>query len=329
MSVEVSVCPEGLAALVALVRFFACVNPLVLLQAAGVEKTLPAHIADEGPLPRVASLMIPERVFVMEGLPTYTAVVLLVLAVASFVKFEGICRTETSQADFAAERFHQRLVSPSSLEESLRPVRLLILVSVHILLMYEQPAVEEEGLSAQVAHERLPGAVDEHVGFELVVIGEALATLLAGERLLSRVDANVPLEVVVEAEPRSTDVTSERLLPRVDHAVSFQGGAGPVRPVAHGARERGDARVLPLVHRQGVGVFESLLAHRALVLFGVGVNYAVEAKSVFALELLPACCTAERPFLRVHSHVALELDGRLAHLVAELALQHLLPLLVA
>lgn len=51
VSVEVPVGPEGLAALVAFVRFFTRVYPLVLLQTAGVEKPLPAHVANEGLLP--------------------------------------------------------------------------------------------------------------------------------------------------------------------------------------------------------------------------------------------------------------------------------------
>lgn len=269
VSVEVSVRPEGLAALVALVRFFAGVNPLVLLQTAGVEKPLPAHIANERLLPRVASLVVAERVFVVERLPTYATVVLLVLTVASFVELERTRGAETPQTYLATERFNQRLVLSSSLEKSLRAVCLLVPVGVHVPLMYQQPAVEEEGLPAQIAHKRLSGAVDEHVGLQLVVVREALATLLTGERLFSGVDAKVPFEVVVQAEPRSTYVTGERFLPCMDYAVSFQSSAGPVRPVAHAAYERSDACVFPLMHRQGVGVFESFVAHRAFVFFGV------------------------------------------------------------
>lgn len=273
--------------------------------------------------------MIAERVFVMESLPAYPAVELLVLAVAFFVEFEGACGAETPQTYFTAVRFNRRLVSPPVLEKPQRAVRFLVPVGVHVLLMYQQPAVEEEGLPAQIAHERLSGAVDEHVRLQLVVVREAFAAFLTRERLLSRVNANVPLEVVVQAELRSAYVTGERFLSRVDDAVSFQRRAGPVRLVAHGAYERSDARVFPLVHRQGVGVFESLVAHRAFVLFGVGVNHLMEAKGVFTLELLPARRAAERPFLRVYDHVTSQLDGRLAGLVTELALQHPLPLLVA
>lgn len=195
--------------------------------------------------------------------------------------------------------------------------------------MYQQPAVEEEGLPAQIAHERFPGAVDEHVGLQLDVVREALATLLAGERFLSCVDAKVPLEVVVQAEPRSTNVTGERFLSSVDDAVSLQSSAGPVRPVAHGANKRRDASVFPLVHGQGVSVFEGLVAHGALVFFGLCVNHLMEAQRVFTLELLPTRSTAERPFFRVHGHVTFQIDRRLESLVTMLALQHLLPLLVA
>ena len=264
----------------------------------------------------------------MESLPTEAALVLLVLAVASLVKFEGICGAETSQTYFAAERFDQRLVSPFCLQQSLSAVGLLAPVEVHVPLMHQQPAVEEEGLPTQIAHERLPGSVDQHVGLQLVVVREALATLLAGEGLLSRVNAKVPLQIVIQAETRSTDVTRERFLPGVDDAMSLQSSARPVGPVAHSARERRDTGVLPLMHRQRVGVFESLLAHCAFVILGVCVNHLMEAKSVFALKLLPTLFTAERSLLRVHGHVTLQLDRGLAGLVAKLTLQHLLPLLV-
>lgn len=329
VSVEVSVRSEGLAALVAFVRFLACVNALVLLQAPGVEESFPAHITDKRLLPRVASLMVAERVFVMERLATYAAVELLVLTVAFLVKFERVRRAETFQAYFAAERFGQGLVSPFGLQRSLCAVCLLVPVGVHVPLMDQQSAVEQEGLSAQVAHEGLPGAVDEHVGLEFGVLREALPALLAAERLLARVNAKVPLEVVVEAEPRAAYVAGEWLLPGVDQAVSLQGGARPVRPVAHGANERRDARVFPLVHGQGVGVLEGLVTHGAFVLFGVSVNYLVEAKGVFALEVLPARGAAEGPLVRVHGHVTFQLHRRLKCLVAMLALQRLLPLLVA
>lgn len=163
--------------------------------------------------------------------------------------------------------------------------------------MYQQPAVEEEGLPAQITHERFPGTVDEHVRLEFSVVGEALSTLLAAERLLSGVNANVPLEVVIQAESCSTYVAGKRLLPGVDEAVSLQSCASAIRSVAHGANEGSDARVLPLVHRQGMGVFESLLAHCAFVFFGVCVNHLVKAEGVFTLEVLPARSAAERSFL--------------------------------
>lgn len=102
MSVEVSICSEGLAALVAFVRFLARVNPLVLLQTAGVVKPLPAHVTNIRLLPRVASLMIGERVLVMERPPACVAGELLLLAVAFFMKFEGRRGTETFQTYFAA-----------------------------------------------------------------------------------------------------------------------------------------------------------------------------------------------------------------------------------
>lgn len=88
VSIEVPVCSEGLAALIALVRFFPRVNPLVLLQAPGVEKPFPTDVTNERLLSRVASLVVTIRVLIVEGLPTYATVELLVLAVALFMQFE-------------------------------------------------------------------------------------------------------------------------------------------------------------------------------------------------------------------------------------------------
>lgn len=329
VSVEIPVCSEGLVALVTLVRLLAGVNALVLLQAPRVEKSFPTNVTDKRLLPGMAPLVVTVRVFIVKGLPTDATVELLVLAVALFMKLEGIRSAKTLQTYFTAERFHDRLVSPPGLQRFGRALGLLGPVSVDILLMNQQPTVEEEGLPAQVAHEGLPGAVDEHVRLEFSVVREALSALLAAERLLSGVNANVPLEVVVQAKPRSAYVTGERLLPGVDQAVPLQSGAGAIRSVAHRANERRDARVLPLVHRQRMGVFESLLAHGAFVFFGVRVDHLMEAEGVFALEVLPARRAAERPFLRVHGHVNLELDGCLEGLVTMLALEHFLLLLVA
>lgn len=327
--VEITVCPEGLATLVALVGFLAGVDALMLLEAARVKKPLAAHVANKRLLPRVAPLVIAERVFVVERLAADAAVELLVVTVALFVKLERVRRAEALQTYLAAERFHHRLVSPPRLERSLRALALLAPVGVHVLLMDQEPAVEEEGLSAQVAHERLAGAVDEHVRLEFGVVREALPTLLAGERLLARVDAKVPLEVVVQTEPGPTYVAGEGFLPRVDEAVSLQSSSRPIRPVAHVADKRRDARVLPFVHRQRVGVLERLLAHQAFVLLGVGVDHLMEAQGVFALEVLAARRTAERPLFRVHGHVTFQVDRRLERLVAQLALEHFLLLLVA
>lgn len=329
MAVEITVCPEGLAALVALVRFLASVNALVLLEAAGVKKPLAAHVANKRLLARVAPLVVAERVLVVKGLPANAAVELLVVAVALFVKFERVRRAEALQTYLTAERLHHRLVSPSRLQRSLSALGFFAPVGVHVLLMDQKPAVEEEGLPAKVAHERLAGAVDEHVGLEFGVVREALPAFLAGEGLLARVDAKVPLEVVVETEPGAAYVAGERLLPRVDEAVSLQRSSRSIRPVAHVAHKRRDARVLPFVHSQRVGVLESLFAHGALVLFGVGVDHLMEAEGVFALEVLATRRAAERPLFRVHRHVTFEVDRRLERLVAQHALEHFLLLLVA
>lgn len=111
--------------------------------------------------------------------------------------------------------------------------------------------------------------------------------------------------------------------------MSLQSSSSPIRPVAHGANKRRDARVFPLMHRQRVGIFESLLAHRAFVFFGACVDHLMEAKGVFALEVLTTRCAAERPLFRVHGHVTFQVDRRLERLVTKQALQHLLLLFVA
>lgn len=87
--------------------------------------------------------------------------------------------------------------------------------------------------------------------------------------------------------------------------------------------------MFPLMDSQGVGVFESLVAHRALVFFGVRVDHLVKAKCVFTLELLPTYRTAERPFFRVHGHVTFQQHRRPESPVTMLTLDHLLPLLMA
>lgn len=110
-------------------------------------------------------------------------------------------------------------------------------------------------------------------------------------------DAQVPLQVVVEIEPCSTNVTREGFLPGVDDLMSFQSGAGSVGAVALVADKRAVAGVLPLVHRQRVGVLKGLFTHVAFVLLGICVDHLVEAQGVLAFKLLPTCGAAERSLL--------------------------------
>lgn len=106
----------------------------------------------------------------MKGFPTYATVELLVLTVALFMKLEGIRSTKALQTYFTAKRFHYRLVSPSGLQRFWRALGVLGPVSMDILLMNQQPTVEEEGLPTQITHEGFSGAVDEHVRLEFSVV---------------------------------------------------------------------------------------------------------------------------------------------------------------
>lgn len=138
------------------------------------------------------------------------------------VQFEGPCSGKTLQTDFAAERFDHSPVSSPRLREALQPT-CLVPVSMHILLMNLQSAVEEKGLPTQITHEGFGGAVDEHMGFELVVVREALSALLTAKGCLTCVDADVPLQVVVQAEACTTNVTGEGLFSCMYNTVTLEG----------------------------------------------------------------------------------------------------------
>lgn len=58
VSVEIPICSEGFVTLIALVRFFAGVNALMLLQAPSVKKSFPANVTNKRLLSRMASLMV-------------------------------------------------------------------------------------------------------------------------------------------------------------------------------------------------------------------------------------------------------------------------------
>lgn len=79
--------------------------------------------------------------------------------------------------------------------------------------MFLQLAVVQERLPAEVAHECLGSAVEQHVRLQLVVLHEGPPAYLACEWFLACVNADVPLEVLSEGESRPTRLAGEHLPP--------------------------------------------------------------------------------------------------------------------
>lgn len=79
----------------------------------------------------------------------------------------------------------------------------------HFLVLLQLPIVQE-GLATQVAHERLGGAVEQHVSLQLI-LDEAGAAHAALERSLARMDAGMPLEVLLQREAGTACFAGERL----------------------------------------------------------------------------------------------------------------------
>lgn len=106
MSEVVGVDPEGLAALLAFIRFLSRVLQFVGLECLEDDEPLPAHVTTERPLSRVDPLMVVVRSFVEERLPTRVALVLHLTSVNELVSFQRTCGVEALAAALAAERCH-------------------------------------------------------------------------------------------------------------------------------------------------------------------------------------------------------------------------------
>lgn len=335
MSEVVCVDPEGLSAVLAFMRFLSRVLQFVGLERLEDDELLPTHLASEGPLPRVDPLMVVVRRLVEKRLPACVAVVLHLTRVNELVSFQGARRVEALAAGLAAERrhIHRRSVpsvddsAAASLSRSSSGGLPAPFVVTHLLVLL-QLAVVEKSLSAQVAHERLGGAVKKHVGFQLVVLNEALPADFTFERLFSGVNANVSLQVVLQGEARSARLARKHL-PSVDRLVR------PERPplcesfAAHRAFVRMLAGVNASVALQRERVPEALAALRALVQLFDGVHDLVSLQVVFSFEGLPAGGAGERPRVRVHELMGLQVHFSFERLLAELALEgSVLPLFV-
>lgn len=328
----VRVDPERLAAVLARVRLLPGVLQLVGLERLADDEPLPAHVAPERPLPRVDPLVVVVRGFVEERLPARVAAVLLPPRVNELVSPQRARRVEALAAGPAAERrhVHRGFVLPiddSAVASGSFSDDLAVSFVVGDLLVSLQLAVVEKRLAAQVAHERLGGAVKEHVRFQLV-LNEALPAHVTFEGFLARVDANVPLQVVLQGEARSARLAREHF-PPVDGLVRPERPPPVERFAAHRAFVRVLPRVDAFVALQRERVPETLAALGALVRLFDGVHDLVGPQRLLGFEGLPAGGAREGPRVRVDELVGLQVHFGLERLLAETALEGgVLPLLV-
>jgi len=328
----VCVDPEGLAAVLACVRLLPGVLQLVRLERLADDEPLPTHAAAVRPLPGVDPSMVVVRGFVEERLPARLAAVLPPPRVDELVSPQRARRVEPLAAGPAAERrhVHRGLVPPvddSPVAQAPLSDDLPAPLVVGHFLVPLQLAVVEERLAAQVAHEGLGGAVEQHVRLQLV-LDEALPAHVAPEGLLARVDAKVPLQVVLQGEAGAARLAREHL-PPVDGLVRPQRPPPDERFAAHRALVRVLPRVDALVALQRERVPEALPALGALVRLFRGVHDPVGPQRVLGLEGLAAGGAREGPRVRVDELVGLQVHFGLERLLAEPALEGgVLPLLV-
>lgn len=168
--------PELFPALFTLVRFDAGVQELVLLQLRHEQETFLADAADVRPVAAVLPHVVQVQVSQVEGLPAGVAGELFVLSVALLVRPQRGVAAEALETDFAAERLQSaRPASPRDAAD--------LLSVVDQLLVLLQLTVVEEGLPAEVAHERLLRAVNQHVSLQSPGACEPLATFITPEKV--------------------------------------------------------------------------------------------------------------------------------------------------
>lgn len=160
MSEVVGVDPEGLAALLAFMRFLSGVLQFVGLESLKDDEPLPTEVTAVRPFSRVEPLMVVVRSFVEKRLPARVALVLHLTCVNELVSLQQTRSVEALAAALAAERrhIHRRLVpsidnsAVTSLSSS-SPDDLPVSFIVSYLLVFLQLAVVQKSLSAEVTHE--------------------------------------------------------------------------------------------------------------------------------------------------------------------------------
>lgn len=119
--------------------------------------------------------MVQVEVAQVEGLPAGGAAELFVLGVALLMCPQGGAAAEALHTNLTAEGFGGGTAPPVG------GAAHLVFVAVNELLVFLQLTVVEEGLPAEVAHEGLLCAVDQHVGLQGPRPREALAAFVTPE----------------------------------------------------------------------------------------------------------------------------------------------------
>lgn len=166
---------ELLSTLLALVRTHARVQQPVALQLRRQHEAFVADGTDVRPLAAVLPQVVQVEVAQVEGLPAGGAAELLVVGVALLVRPQGGAAAEGLRTELTAEGRGCGAAPPVG------GAAHLVFVGVNELLVFLQLAVVEEGLPAEVAHEGLLCAVDQHVGLQGPRPREALAARLTPE----------------------------------------------------------------------------------------------------------------------------------------------------
>lgn len=162
MSEVVSVDPEGLAALLAIMRFVSGVLQFVGLERLKDDEPLPAHLTTERPLSGVDPLMVVVGGLVEKRLPACVAVVLQLTRVNQLVSLQRTRGVEALAAGLAGERRHvYRRPVPSIDDSAVTSLSgsssddLPVSFIVGYFQVFLQLAVVKKSFSAQVTHEGL------------------------------------------------------------------------------------------------------------------------------------------------------------------------------
>lgn len=162
VSEQVGVDPEGLVALLTLMRFLSGVLQLVGLEGLRDDEPLPAHVTTERTFSCMDPLMVVVRGFVEKGLSACGACVLPLPGVNLLVSPQGAGRVQALAAGLAAEGRHVHRGSVPSVDHSAVPFLssappddLPVPFIVSGFLVFLQLAVVQKGLPTEVTHEGL------------------------------------------------------------------------------------------------------------------------------------------------------------------------------